>query len=63
MEEAKEKGVKQGFYRDFIVQARSRWDGRPVSQKAAEQIKKVAKAHADVVEASRGPLSLNRGRA
>ena len=48
LEEAKAKGVTKGVYRDFIVQARSRRDGKPVSQKAAEQIKKVAKAQADV---------------
>ena len=48
LQEAKAKGVKKGVFHDFIVQARSRKDGKPVSQKAAKHIKKVAKAQADV---------------
>ena len=48
LQEAKKKGVKKGVYRDYIVQVRSRKDGKPVSQKAAEHIKKVAKAQATV---------------
>ena len=48
LQEAKKKGVKKGVYRDYIVQVRSRKDGKPVSQKAAEHIKKVAKAQASV---------------
>ena len=48
LQEAKKKGVKKGVYRDYIVQVRSRKDGKPVSQKAVEHIKKVAKAQATV---------------
>ena len=48
LQEAKAKGVKKGVFHDFIVQARSRKDGKPVSQKAAKHIKKVAKAQATV---------------
>ena len=56
LQEAKKKGVKKGVYRDYIVQVRSRKDGKPVSQKAAEHIKKVAKAQA-TVEARATPES------
>ena len=56
MQEAKKKGVKKGAFRDYIVQVRSRKDGKPVSQKAAEHIKKVAKAQA-TVEARATPES------
>ena len=48
LQEAKKTSVKKGFFRDYIVQVRSLKDGKPVSQKAAEHIKKVAKAQADV---------------
>ena len=71
LQEAKKKGVKKGVFCDYIVQVRSRKDGKPVSQKAAEHIKKVAKAQASVEARatprfSRGgerePESLCRGR-
>ena len=48
MEEAKTKGITTGVYRDFIVKARTRRDRRPLSQKAAEEIKNVVQAQADI---------------
>ena len=44
LDEAKAKGVTRGIYCNFIIHARSRKDGKLVSQKAAEQVKKVARA-------------------
>ena len=48
MEETKAKGITMGVYRDFIIQARTRSDGRPLSRKAAEEIRSVAQAQADI---------------
>ena len=38
LDDAKEKGITRGVYRDFIIQARTRVDGTPVSREAAEEI-------------------------
>ena len=43
-EEARAKGITTGVYRDFIIQARTRSDGKPLSRKAAEDIRSVAQA-------------------
>ena len=47
-EEARAKGIKKGVFKDFIIQARTRLDGRPLSRKAAEEIRSVAQAQADI---------------
>ena len=40
--------ITMGVYRDFIIQARTRKDETPVSQKDAEQMNKTAQAQAKV---------------